>query len=55
MMEQYLGTACMCRRQAFQELAKASKYAVAVMPDGKGMYPEDDESFVGMLTRCCPQ
>ena len=35
-------------REAFLALAHASSYAMAVMPGGKGMVPEDHPGFVGL-------
>ncbi|GLI68837.1 hypothetical protein VaNZ11_013380 [Volvox africanus] len=35
-------------RAAVLRLANASKYPVAVMPDAKGMFPEDHQQYIGM-------
>ncbi|GIL99150.1 hypothetical protein Vretimale_4369 [Volvox reticuliferus] len=35
-------------RAAMLQLANASKYPVAVMPDAKGMFPEDHQQYIGM-------
>ena len=36
------------RPRAFRKLADASGYAVAVLPGGKGMFPEDHPAFAGI-------
>ncbi len=36
------------QREAFLELANRSGYAVAVMPDAKGMFPENHPQFIGV-------
>jgi pyruvate decarboxylase len=46
------------RRDGLLALADASKYAVAVLPDAKGMFPESHEGFIGtywgaVSSPCC--